>query len=151
VNYQENIMSAGRHSFETYQITHDAVQIAIAAAAKKATEIAAKMSISVVDNSATLVGFLRMDGAFLISTEICQKKARCAASLGFDPQVGDEVLKNEHPRVREGLLAHPDYIEIRGGLPIIEQGRVIGAIGVSGGAEADDLACALAGVSALDL
>lgn len=144
-------MSSANHSLEARHITHDAAQVVLSAAARKATELAAKMSIAVVDSSAVLIAFLRMDGAFLVSLEISHKKARCAASLGFDPQLADDVLKNEHPRVREGLMAHPDYIEIRGGLPIIEEGRVIGAIGVSGGAEADDLACALAGVSALGL
>lgn len=143
-------MPSANYSYNARRICQRATQLVIMAAARKADELGANMSIAVVDNSARLVGFLKMDGAFLISSEIAQKKARCAASLGFDPDAGDDVLKNEHPRVREGLLAHPDYIEIRGGLPIIEQGHLIGAIGVSGGSEAEDLACAVAGVSALD-
>lgn len=144
-------MDTSSNSLLSSQITYTAALAAIQGALLKATELTVNMSIAVVDNRAMLVGFLRMDGAFLISPEIAQKKARCAASLGFSPEVGDVVLENEHPRVRQGLSLHPDYIEIRGGLPIIEDGMVIGAIGISGGSEEQDLACAKAGIVALGL
>lgn len=142
-------MSSASYSYSARRLSHPGALMVIEAAAREAKVLSAAMSIAVVDSSAALIGFLKMDGAFLVSSELSQKKARCAASLGFDPQTGDEVLKDEHPRVREGLLLHPDYIEIRGGLPIIEQGELIGAIGVSGGSEEQDLACAQAGVVAL--
>ena len=63
----------------------------------------------------------------------------------------EKVLSDEEPRVKAGLMGHPDFTEIRGGLPLYENGMLIGAIGVSGGTEAQDIECATAGLNKLEL
>ena len=132
-------------------ISYEAAMQVTQAAMHKAEDLGVKICVAVVDSSAILTAFCRMNGAFLISNEIAQRKARCAAGLGFPPEVGDEILAAEPPRVREGLLSVPDFIQIRGGLPIYEGERLIGAIGVSGASEAQDVLCAKAGLAALGL
>jgi uncharacterized protein GlcG (DUF336 family) len=130
-------------------ITQQAALKALAAASDKAEALGARVNIAVVDSSGLLAGFVRMPGAFLMSIDMAQKKARCAAGLGFEADVTDQILAHEPPRVREGLLSHPDFTLIRGGLPIRIAGQLIGAIGVSGGSEAQDVACAQAGLEAV--
>lgn len=144
-------MTQVSHSVSRAVISSSSALIAINAVLAKADALGIKICVAVVDSSALLAGFLRMPGAFLISAEIAQKKARCAASLGFPPEVGEQILASEAPRVREGLMAHPDFIQIHGGLPLYEGAILIGAIGVSGASEAQDLECAQAGVKALGL
>lgn len=144
-------MTASTHSVARAVISAPSALVAINAVLARAEALGIRISVAIVDSSALLTGFIRMPGAFLISAEIAQKKARCAASLGFPPEVGEQILASEAPRVREGLMAHPDFIQIHGGLPLYEGTTLIGAIGVSGASEAQDLECALAGVKALGL
>lgn len=144
-------MSKLQVSVSRSAISTEAAMRATHAAVRKAEELGVKICVAVVDSSALLVSFSRMNGAFLISSEISQRKARCAAGLGFAPEVGDQILASEAPRVREGLLSVPDFIQIRGGLPIYEGEALLGAIGISGASEAQDVLCAEAGLAALGL
>lgn len=132
-------------------ITHEAALKAANAAVDKALEMDVRLSIAVVDKTADPVAFIRMQGAMGISTDLSYKKARCAARLGVAPQVVEELLAQENTRVKEGLLGHPDFVLIGGGVPIYENGLLIGAIGVSGGTEQQDMACAQAGLASLDV
>ena len=100
------------------------------------------MDIAVVDAGANLKAFARMDGAWLGSIDIAQKKARTArwfdmptGNLGGLSQPGGSLYNIEHSN---------------GGLPLKNSaGEVIGAIGVSGSAVEDDHAVAEAGESAV--
>ncbi len=122
---------------------------AVDAALKKSNEMGVKMDIAVVDAGANLKAFARMDGAWLGSIDIAQKKARTArwfdmptGAIGGLSQPGGSLYNIEHSN--GGLITFP------GGLPLKNSGGdVIGAIGVSGSTVEDDHAVAEAGGSAV--
>ena len=130
-------------------LTLQHAQAAVQAAHEKALEMGVKMNISVVDAGANLVAFIRMDGAWLGSADISQKKARTArffdmptGAIGGLSQPGGPLYNIEHSN--GGLISFP------GGLPIKDgSGAVIGAIGVSGSSVEDDHAVATAGMEAV--
>lgn len=130
-------------------ITHAAALRALAAAAAHAEQLGVRVNIAVVDSAGRLAGFVRMPGAFLLSIDMACKKARSAAGLGLDTDVLEQALSHEDERVREGLLLSPIFTLVRGGVPIRVDGELIGAIGVSGASEEQDVACAQAGVAAI--
>ena len=126
-------------------ITLTQAQQAVDAALNKAKEMGVKMDIAVVDVGANLKAFARMDGAWLGSIDIAQKKARTArwfdmptGAIGGLSQPGGPLFNIEHSN--NGLITFP------GGLPLKNSGgEVIGAIGVSGSTVEDDHAVASAG------
>ena len=122
-------------------------QQAVDAALNKANEMGVKMDIAVVDVGANLKTFARMDGAWLGSIDIAQKKAKTArwfdmptGDIGGLSQPGQPLFNIEHSNT--GLITFP------GGLPLKNSaGEVIGAIGVSGSTVEDDEAVASAGAA----
>jgi uncharacterized protein GlcG (DUF336 family) len=118
---------------------------AIEAALSKSEQMGVKMDIAVVDAGANLKAFVRMDGAWLGSIDIAQKKARTArwfdmptGAIGGLSQPGGPLYNIEHSN--NGLITFP------GGLPLKNAaGDVIGGIGVSGSSVEDDHAVAEAG------
>jgi glc operon protein GlcG len=110
-------------------------QSLIQAAAAEATRKGWAMNIAVVDSGANLVAFLRMDGAQLASVAISQHKARTAAKYRRPTKaIEDAVQKNGAIY----LLSLDDVVASRGGIPLIEEGKLIGAIGCSGGTSSQD-------------
>jgi uncharacterized protein GlcG (DUF336 family) len=130
-------------------ITLEKAEIAIKAAREKAIELGVKMNIAVVDAGANLTAFVRMDDAWLGSLDISIKKAKTArffdmptGSIGQLSQPGGSLFGIEHSN--GGLITFP------GGVPIKnEQGKIIGAIGVSGDTVENDHAVASAGAEAI--
>ena len=128
-------------------ISLEQAQKAVEAALKKSTDMGVKMDIAVVDAGANLKAFVRMDGAWLGSIDIAQKKARTArwfdmptGNIGSLSQPGGSLYNIEHSN--QGLITFP------GGLPLKNSaGEVIGGIGVSGSTVDDDHAVAEAGAS----
>lgn len=124
-------------------------QAVVAAAEKKAAEIGTKMDIAVVDAGGNLKAFARMDGAWIGSIDIAQKKARTArffdmptGAIGELSQPGGSLYNIEHSN--GGLITFP------GGLPLKNSaGEVIGGIGVSGSVVEDDHTVAEAGGAAV--
>jgi uncharacterized protein GlcG (DUF336 family) len=131
-------------------ITLEQAQSAVAAAMAKANEIGAKMNIAVVDAGANLKAFARMDGAWLGSVDVSQKKAKTAryfdmptGEIGKLSQPGGSLYNIEHSN--GGLITFP------GGVPIVSaQGVVIGGIGVSGSIVENDHLVASAGAAAVN-
>ncbi|GJM23170.1 MAG: hypothetical protein DHS20C15_30850 [Planctomycetota bacterium] len=130
-------------------ITLDQAQAAVAAAIKCSGENDLKMNIAVVDAGTNLKAFARMDGAWLGSIDIAQKKARTAryfdmptGAIGGLSQPGGSLFNIEHSN--GGLITFP------GGVPIKNAaGEIIGAIGVSGDSVENDHMVAEAGVAAI--
>jgi len=116
-----------------------------------AGSINACINVAVVDNSGVLVAFLRMPGAPLHSIDIAIDKAYTAASFGLPTSQWHAALQQHSDAVREGIVRRPRFVAFGGGLPIIENGQRIGGIGVSGGSEEQDEACAQAGLAAIGL
>ena len=127
-------------------IGHDAAMKALAAAEAEAKKNNWFMVIAVVDSGSRLVAFSRMDGAQLGSIDIAMGKAMTANNLRRPTKDLQELVGQGGPNLR--LLAAPGVTPLEGGVPIIADGKVIGAIGVSGAASNQDAQCAMADVAA---
>jgi uncharacterized protein GlcG (DUF336 family) len=109
------------------------------------------VNVAVVDAGGLLAAFLRMPGAPLHSVDIAIDKAYTAVSFGLPTHQWAEALQGHSAAVREGIVLRPRFVAFGGGLPIVEAGQRIGAIGVSGGSEEQDQSIAQAGLAALGL
>jgi len=120
----------------------------IAAAEKKAAEIKQPMNIAVVDAGGNLVSHVRMDGAWLGSIDISIKKA--FTSRAFDISTKDLAGHSQSGGQFFGIHASNDgrIMIFAGGIPLKRDGKVVGAVGVSGGSGDQDHAVAEAGASA---
>lgn len=119
-----------------------------AAAQAKAKEIGQRMVISIVGPSGDLIYFTKMDGAQYASIAISQQKAKTAAIFRRPTAVWEKVISKGGPTIT--LLTLPGVIASAGGVPLIENGKVVGAIGVSGGPNGSvDAKAAEAGAAAL--
>jgi uncharacterized protein GlcG (DUF336 family) len=116
-------------------ITSDKAKQIVSAAEAEAKKRNWKMNIAVVDPDGELIHFLRMDGAQIASVEISQGKARTAARYRRPTQVFYNAYESGHPYV---ATLDPTLVASPGGFPLIEGGKVIGAIGCSGGTGAQD-------------
>jgi glc operon protein GlcG len=110
-------------------------QSLIQAAAAEATRKGWAMNIAVVDSGANLVAFLRMDGAQLASISIAEHKARTAAKYRRPTKAFEDAVQKSDSRI---TLSLDDVIASRGGIPLTEGGKIIGAIGCSGGTGSQD-------------
>jgi glc operon protein GlcG len=111
-------------------ITLERAKQLIAAAEAEGNKRGWKMNIAVVDTHGDLVHFSRMDGAQLASIPISQGKARTAARYRRESRAFFNAYETGHPYV--GTL-DPTLIASPGGFPLVEGGKLIGAIGCSGG------------------
>lgn len=131
-------------------ITLKQARAIIAAAEKKAEEIGQPMNIAVVDEGGNLVAHVRMDKAWLGSIDISINKA--FTSRAFD--ITTKALgENSQPGQQfYGIHAsnHNRIMIFAGGIPLKEDGKVVGAIGVSGGSGVQDHSVAEAGVKAFE-
>lgn len=105
-----------------------------------------KLVCAVVDSGGNLVSFKRMDGAQLASIDIAIHKARTAAKFRRDTKVFEAGIQAGN----NYILSLDDVIGSRGGIPLVDAGKLIGAIGCSGGTGSQDEVVALAGVAVLN-
>ncbi|RZL45321.1 MAG: heme-binding protein [Pedobacter sp.] len=119
------------------------------AAKQKAKEIGVPMNIAVVDEGANLTAFHRMDNAWLGSLDISIKKAKTArffdmntGEIGKLSQPGQPLFGIEHSN--GGLITFPGGVVLKN-----KEGKIVGAIGVSGGSVEQDHEVATAGAEAL--
>ncbi len=133
-------------TYKTLQLP-DARRI-IAAATKKAEDIKQPMNIAVVDAGGNLLAFERMENAWLGSIDIAQKKAW--TSRAFDITTQDLATHSQSGNQFFGIHASNDgkVMIFAGGIPIKQDGQVVGAIGISGGSGDQDHAVAQAGAAA---
>jgi glc operon protein GlcG len=125
----------------------DQAQAVIQAAVTEAKKRNWKMNIAVVDSGGNLVAFQRMDGAMLASIQIAEHKARAAATFRRETKVFEDGIQFMHLSY---LLAFDGIIASRGGIPLIEQGKIIGAIGCSGGTDSQDEVVSKAGAAVIN-
>src|SRR5262252_6084477 len=120
----------------------------IAAAEKKAAEIGQPMNIAVADGGGNLVSHVRMDDAWLGSIDISIKKAY--TSRAFDIATRDLAKHSQSGGQFFGIHASNDgrIMIFAGGIPLRRDGKVVGAIGVSGGSGEQDHSVAEAGAAA---
>ncbi|MEO6916815.1 MAG: heme-binding protein [Chitinophagaceae bacterium] len=120
----------------------------IAAAEAKAEEIGQPMNIAVADAGGNLISHVRMDGAWMGSIDISIKKA--FTSRAFDISTKDLADNSQSGQQFFGIHASNDgkVMIFAGGIPLKKDGKVVGAIGVSGGSGVQDHEVAEAGVAA---
>jgi uncharacterized protein GlcG (DUF336 family) len=120
----------------------DRAKQVMAAAEAEAKKRNWKMNIAVVDTNGELVHFSRMEGAQIASVPISIGKARTAARFRRESRLFYNAYETGHPYVATldpGLVASP------GGFPLVEGGKLIGAVGCSGGTGDQDAAICKAG------
>lgn len=120
----------------------------LAAAEAEALRNAWPVTIAVCDEGGHLLGLRRLDGAAAISAYIAPEKARCSALGRRDSGVYEKIINDG----RMAFLSAPLLQGmLEGGLPIVADGHVIGAVGVSGVKSSEDAQTAAAGIAALGL
>lgn len=125
------------------RLTHDGALALLQAAMKKAVEMKQPQCIAVVDDGCNLLAFVRMDGARVLSVESATRKAMTAASNrgptgGMESDLG----------MRLGITTGGKITNLKGGLPIVVDGKVIGGIGVGSGTGDQDREVANAALAA---
>src|SRR5438270_2930617 len=128
-------------------ISLDRAQAVIHAAVAEARKRNWKMNVAVVDSGGNLVAFQRMDGAMLASIQIAEHKARAGATFRRETKLFEDGIQLMHLNY---LLAFDGMIASRGGIPLIEDGAIIGAIGCSGGTDSQDEIVSKAGASVIE-
>jgi glc operon protein GlcG len=128
-------------------VSLDRAEAVIHAAVAEAKRRNWKMNVAVVDSGGNLVAFQRMDGAMLASIQIAEHKARAAASFRRPTKIFEDGINLMHLNY---LLAFDGIIASRGGIPLIDQGAIVGAIGCSGGTDSQDEIVSEAGAAAIN-
>jgi glc operon protein GlcG len=128
-------------------ISLDRAQAVIHAAVAEASKRNWNMNVAVVDSGGNLVAFQRMDGAMLASIQIAEHKARAAATFRRPTKVFEDGINLMHLNY---LLAFDGVIASRGGIPLIDLGVIIGAIGCSGGTDSQDEVVSEAGAAVVN-
>jgi glc operon protein GlcG len=105
------------------------------------------MAVAIVDTAGNLVYFEKMDGTQVASTTIAVDKARSAAQFKRPTKALQDALAAGGDGLR--ILGLSGAVPVEGGIPLVVDGKIVGAIGVSGGASAQDSQCAAAGAAVI--
>jgi uncharacterized protein GlcG (DUF336 family) len=105
------------------------------------------MAVAVVDTSGTLVYYEKMDGTQLASANIAVEKARVAAQFKRPTKLLEEQVAAGGDGLR--ILGLPGAVPVEGGIPLVAGGKIVGAIGCSGGTSVQDGQCAAAGAAVI--
>jgi glc operon protein GlcG len=124
------------------QKAEDAIRAAVAEANKRGWAL----NIALVDSGGHLVTFARMDGAQLASIAISEHKARASAKFRRPTRVFEDAVQ----RGIAYIATLDDVVASRGGIPLIEDGKLIGAIGCSGGTGSQDEVVCSAGAATIN-
>jgi glc operon protein GlcG len=125
-------------------ISLERAQAAIAATVAEAKKRDWKFNVAVVDSGGNLVAFQRMDGAQLASIQISEHKARAATTFRRETKAFENGIQLSNLNY---ILTLDGVIASRGGIPLIEGGKLIGAIGCSGGTGSQDEVVCKAGAA----
>jgi uncharacterized protein GlcG (DUF336 family) len=121
------------------KLTHKGAMVLLNAAIAHAEKMGVPQCIAIVDEGCNLLAFVRMDGARVLSIRSSQRKAMTAATTGKPTGGLDPAIEMKLAVVTDG-----DMVNLKGGLPIMTEGHVIGGIGVGSGSGDQDLEVARA-------
>lgn len=130
-------------------VTLDDARRVIAGAEKRANEIGQAQNIAVVDSGGNLVAHVRMDGAWFGSVDISINKAWTARAFDMETRALKENSQSGGPLFGIHASNGGRVMIFAGGIPLTRGGRVVGAVGVSGGDADQDQTVAEAGVANL--
>lgn len=122
-------------------------QALVQSAMAEATRRGWPMNVAVADSGGNLVAFARMDGAVLAAAAISQHKAQAAVTFRRPTKVFEDALQKPNLNY---LLTLDGIIASRGGIPLVDNGRVVGGIGCSGGTSSQDEAICAAAAAAMN-
>jgi glc operon protein GlcG len=128
-------------------ITMDRAQGLVQAAVAEANKRGWAMNVAVVDPNGDLIAFGRMDGAQLASVSIAQHKARTAARYRRPTRAFEDAVQKFGFNY---ILTLDDVIASRGGIPLVDGGKIIGAVGCSGGTGSQDEATCTAAANTIN-
>jgi uncharacterized protein GlcG (DUF336 family) len=126
-------------------ISLEKAQAAVQAAVAEANKHSWPLNVAVVDSGGNLIAFARMDGAQIGSIAISEHKARAAAKFRRPTKVFEEAMQQG----RNYLATLDDIVASRGGIPLIEDNKIIGAVGCSGATGSQDEVVCMAGAAAV--
>jgi len=126
----------------------DDARALISGAKAKADEIGVPMCIAVTDESGQLIAFERMNGGKITSSVIAQDKAFTAAGAKRTTESYGEASQPGKPAYGINTAIGGRLSIVAGGIPVLVDGQVVGAIGVSSGTPAQDSECAAAAIDA---
>ena len=124
-------------------VNYEQARKAVAGAIAEARKIAVPMAVAVLDTAGQLVAFERMDNTQTASTMIAQDKGASAAMYRRSTKVFQDLVAGGGVGLR--VLQLRGAIAVEGGIPLFVDGKIIGAIGVSGGSSEQDGVVAKAG------
>ena len=129
-----------------HALTMDGAKKVAEAAASYAKANGAAGNIAVVDEGGHLLYFMRLDGSFAAGANVSIGKARTSATFKKPTKEFEDIINHG----RFTMTALPDFTPLQGGVPIVHEGQVVGAIGVSGAKSAQqDEDVAKAGAAAI--
>jgi uncharacterized protein GlcG (DUF336 family) len=129
-------------------ITLEEAQRIISAAEYKAQQMGQPMNTAVMDAGRNLIAFQRMDGAWVASIDIAIDKAFTSAGRGLTTREIGEMAQPGQPLFGINTTNGGRIVIFAGGIPLMRDGEVVGAVGVSGGTVDEDHEVAEAGVTA---
>ena len=147
------VLSAGTASAQALPVPYgtainlESAKRVAAAAVAEARKDNWTMAFAITDPAGELVYFEKMDGTQAASIGIAQDKARSSARFKRPTKVFQDALATGGAELRYLSLA--GVVPAEGGIPIVVNGAIVGAIGASGGTGAQDAQCATVGVAAL--
>ena len=130
---------------QTLKLTSDGAMKMLQAGMEKARSMGVPQCISIVDSGGHMLAFIRMDGAFSMSLETSLRKARTAAAYGLPTGHIEAGID-----IKLAMGTDGQRINLPGGLPVIIDGEIAGAIGVGSGTGAQDLEVAKAAIAAIE-
>lgn len=134
---------------QSYSLSHKEAQTIISAIQTELEKLGKGAAIAVTDVHGELLAFLRTDGCKLPSVTIAINKAHTAArEQKPSKDVGESSHTKGWPMTNFGTL---NYVSWGGGIPVSYQGQIVGAIGVSGLSEEEDISLAHLGLNALSI
>jgi len=129
-------------------ITLESARRMIEAAKARAVSLGVPVVVAVVDAGGNLAALDRQDDALLVSIELARDKAYSAVAVKADTATIGRLSLPGAELFGLGRACGGRIVTFGGGLPVLEDGRVVGGIGVSGGSVDQDPACAAAGLAA---
>jgi uncharacterized protein GlcG (DUF336 family) len=124
-------------------LTAESAKKVAAAAVAEARKNSFTMAIAVVDTAGNLVYFEKMDGTQTGSVNVAIEKARSAALFKRPTKSFQDAVAQGGVGLR--MLGLPGAVPVAGGIPLMEGGKIVGAVGASGGTSDEDAQCAQAG------
>jgi glc operon protein GlcG len=128
-------------------ISLERAQAAINAGIAEATKRGWQLNIAVVDSGGNLVAFARMDGAQIGSIAISEHKARASVKYRRPTKVFEEAMQKHELHY---IATLDDVIASRGGIPLIEDGKLVGAVGCSGATGSQDEVVCMAAAATIN-